>query len=122
MQPVDVILLFMVKHFICDFPLQASPYMYKNKGTYMHMGGLLHAWIHAVGTCTILSIIGVPTVLYSMCVLIDFIAHYHIDYFKVKVGKIYGLKPDNSEWFWVLLGFDQLLHFLTYYIIVRYIT
>ena len=26
----------------------------------------------------------------------------------------YNLKPDNSEYFWMLLGFDQLLHQLTY--------
>jgi len=30
----------------------------------------------------------------------------------------FGLQANNSEWFWILLGFDQLLHHLTYFAIV----
>jgi hypothetical protein len=36
-----------------------------------------------------------------------------IDWAKMNAGNLYNLKPDNSEWFWILLGFDQLLHHLT---------
>jgi hypothetical protein len=43
---------FFVKHLVCDFPLQRA-YQYKNKGIYGHPGGVLHAWIHAVGTLVI---------------------------------------------------------------------
>lgn len=48
-------ILFQIKHFICDFPLQAFPYQYLNKGTYGHPGGLIHATIHYIGTYIILS-------------------------------------------------------------------
>ena len=49
---------------------------------------------------------------------IEWIIHYTIDYFKMNVGLWYNLKPNNSEQFWWLLGFDQLLHYLTYIFIV----
>lgn len=45
----------------------------------------------------------------------DRVAHYHIDWAKMNVGAHYGLLPNNSEWFWILLGFDQYLHALTYF-------
>ena len=47
--------LLAVKHFLLDSPLQ-TPYMYLNKGTFLHPGGLLHAWVHAVGTMAALDI------------------------------------------------------------------
>jgi len=47
---VLLLLALTVKHFIVDFPLQAHPYQYKNKGTYGHPGGLLHSGLHLVGT------------------------------------------------------------------------
>jgi len=103
---------FAFKHFICDFPLQSFPYMYENKGTYGHFGGLLHAGIHFFGTLIVL--IGFPAILVLGCSIIDFFAHYHIDWAKTNLCKYFNLKPDNSQWFWILLGIDQLLHGLTY--------
>lgn len=101
----DLYITFFVKHFICDFPLQATPYMYRNKGTYGHPGGILHASIHGIGT---LSILG------PLAAIIDALVHYHIDWAKMRLGAHYNLKPDNSEMFWILLGVDQLFHYLTY--------
>lgn len=107
-----------VKHFICDFPLQAHPYQYLNKGTYGHLGGLLHSFIHYVGAALVFcQFLGVAGLVYASA---DAIAHYHIDWSKVKIGKRFNLKPDNSEWFWILLGFDQLLHFAGYFALVAY--
>ena len=101
--------LLIIKHFICDFPLQ-FPIHYLNKGTYGHRGGIYHAAIHAVGTLIVCSIIGLP--LWYM--IVDFVVHYHIDYFKMRLNSYWKLKPDNSEYFWWLLGIDQMLHYLTY--------
>lgn len=115
MDSVHVLLLFMIKHFVCDFPLQAFPWMYRNKGTYGHIGGITHALIHGAATLLLINYV-VPSSGISLCIgALDFVAHYHIDYAKMKTGVRFNLKPDNSEWFWILLGFDQLLHFLTYY-------
>lgn len=108
-----------IKHFICDFPLQAFPWMYYNKGTYLHLGGLVHAGVHSIGTALVLCFF-TSSNLIIYCTLADFILHYHIDWAKMNLGKQLNLKPDNSEWFWILLGFDQLLHHLTYFVIVYY--
>jgi Protein of unknown function (DUF3307) len=113
----NVLFLLILKHFICDFPLQAFPYMYKNKGTYGHMGGIVHAGIHTFGTLLFLGLFGggwwiIPAALF------DGVIHYHIDWAKMSLGSVLDLKPDNSEWFWILLGLDQLLHYFTYFAIV----
>ncbi len=117
---MKLLFLLMAKHFVCDFPLQAFPYQYRNKGTYGHPGGLLHAAIHEVGSLAVL-IWFAPFTTALVLASFDAVAHYHIDYAKMKLGVIYNLKPDNSEWFWVLLGFDQLLHYLTYFAMVWWV-
>jgi Protein of unknown function (DUF3307) len=107
------------KHFICDFPLQSFPWMYRNKGTYLHWGGIVHASIHALGSLIVLApFIGGQAFIYA---LIDMLVHYHIDWAKMNISHNYNLKADNSEWFWILLGFDQWLHHLTYFALVYFI-
>lgn len=114
----EALFLLFIKHFICDFPLQANPWMYGNKGTYMHPGGIAHAGIHALGTLLVLApFIGSLSVLYAA---IDMLVHYHIDWAKMNISKRYDLQPNNSERFWILLGFDQLLHHITYFVIVYF--
>lgn len=113
--------LLAVKHFICDFPLQAFPYMYKNKGTYGHFGGLLHALIHGVGTFIVFmgcfyyltdDFSAYHVALYLAAV--DSFAHYHIDWAKMNFNAVKGWKADTHEEFWIMVGFDQFLHTLTY--------
>jgi hypothetical protein len=112
-----ILLCLMIKHFICDFPLQAYPYQYKNKGTYGHPGGILHSGLHYIGTWWVLVwFIGVyPAVFFA---LLDGVIHYHIDWAKMNINEKMGWTPTNSEKFWILLGVDQLLHALTYLSIV----
>lgn len=107
-----------IKHFICDFPLQANPWMYRNKGTYGHFGGITHSALHGAGTLLVLvAFIGSAAIHLA---LIDAVVHYHIDWAKMNFSSRHDLQPNNSEWFWILLGFDQLLHHLTYFAIVYY--
>lgn len=114
----SALFLLFVKHFICDFPLQAYPWMYRNKGTYCHPGGIAHAAIHGFGSLIVLfPFIGIPALFYAA---IDFIVHYHIDWAKMNIGKRYDWQPNTSERFWILLGFDQLLHHMTYFVIVYF--
>lgn len=114
----EALFLLFVKHFICDFPLQANPWMYRNKGSYMHPGGIVHAGIHAIGTLLVLApFIGSASVMYA---LIDMLVHYHIDWAKMNLSQHYDLQPTNSERFWILLGFDQLLHHITYFMIIYF--
>lgn len=119
MEILLLLLLFQIKHFIIDFPLQ-GPYQYLNKDTYGHPGGIAHSMFHLIGTY-IVCICGmffiIPAALGWLCLvlpLFDGIIHYHIDWAKMKLNKKLGWGPTTHEQFWWLLGFDQLLHQLTY--------
>lgn len=102
------------KHFIFDFLLQ-GPYQYLNKGTYGHPGGILHSGLQGVGSFVALAWFFSNWWLLSVVCFVEFLIHYHVDWAKMNLNKHWGLKPDNSEYFWWLLGFDQLLHYLTYF-------
>ena len=52
--------------------------------------------------------------------LFDCLVHYHIDWAKMNLNTRFDLKSENSESFWITLGFDQFLHHATYFIIVYY--
>lgn len=119
---MNVLLALIIKHFVCDFPLQAFPYMYNNKGIYGHLGGILHASVHAFGTAAVLLACGFSGDIAFWGGWIDGIIHYHIDWAKMRLGAYMGWMPNNSEWFWILLGFDQLLHYLTYWGIARWLS
>lgn len=105
-----------IKHFICDFPLQTFSWMYKNKGTYGHFGGVSHAALHGLGTFAALAYWLGPQA-WTLAV-IDMVVHYHIDWAKMNINKKFNLRADNSEWFWISLGTDQLLHHITYFTLV----
>ncbi len=108
--------LFGIKHFVVDFLLQ-RPYQYLNKGTYGHPGGLVHAGLHGLGTVATLWIFADLTWIIIMA-LFDMIIHYHVDWAKVKINKKFNWNANTHEEFWWLLGFDQLLHWLTYCAII----
>lgn len=95
---------FILKHFVADFLLQFKRH-YLFKGSYGAWGGIEHALIHGILTCIVLG---------PIAGLIDLTAHYHIDWAKMNINKHYNLTPVNSETYWLLLGLDQLLHYLTY--------
>ncbi len=107
-----VLLILTVKHFVCDYPLQTS-YQMKNKGTYGHPGGLLHAGIHALGTSVAFIAITPTLALGAMIMVGEFIVHYHLDWAKENVIRREGWTAKDAN-FWLALGVDQLAHHLTY--------
>lgn len=100
---------FIIKHFICDFLLQ-KPRHYLNKGKYGNWGGIEHALIHGMWTVIICGYFSLPL----WAAVADTVIHYHIDWLKMNLNERWNLKPDNSEYFWWLLGADQMAHYLTY--------
>lgn len=110
--------LFVVKHFVADFVLQFD-YMLAQKGTYGARGGIDHAAIHALLTVFVVSLVtdnwfaGVTTG------VIDGFCHYHIDWLKQQLNR--NTSPDDRK-FWLLLGADQALHYLTYIGIIGLVT
>ena len=106
--------LLQAKHLIIDWILQPE-WMWRNKGTYGHIGGIAHAALNAVFTslCFLLVTNNLLLVL-----VVDFIAHYHIDWAKMNITRITKWGPTTSPKFWWLTGFDQFLHQITYILLI----
>jgi Protein of unknown function (DUF3307) len=107
----------MVKHALADFYLQ-TPYQYLNKGTYGHPGGLLHAAIHmALTPFVYLVLLPGSLLLAGSIALGEFLVHYHVDWLKEQILRRNELTTQTPG-FWHALGADQLIHGLTYLVIV----
>jgi hypothetical protein len=99
------ILVLQFKHFIDDFVLQTP-----------HPGGFLHAGIHAVGSMFAFLFIQ-PTLIVGIAVVVlEFIAHYHIDWLKERTTRVRQWSFPQSE-FWWTFGADQAAHQATYVVI-----
>jgi Protein of unknown function (DUF3307) len=107
----------MLKHAVADFYLQ-TPYQYLNKGTYGHPGGCIHAGIHAVLTPFVYLVLVPSSLLLVLAITIgEFAVHYHVDWMKEQVMHRNGWTA-HDRGFWYALGTDQLVHGLTYLLIV----
>jgi len=107
--------LFQLKHFIADYPLQTIT-MVREKGVYGKRGGIYHSLIHSAMTFAALGVFNyfVFPVDYTVGLAIaaaEFFLHYHIDWSKMQMSKRFS-PQDKGFWNWI--GFDQLLHHLTY--------
>ena len=120
--PTYVLLGLILKHFVADFPLQ-TPFMYLNKGKYGHFGGIAHALMHSVLTVGVLLLFTSNVMLIVLLAGMEFIIHYHMDWYKVRATKSYLQKTEEglvitSNKYFIWLGIDQLGHYLTYVLIV----
>lgn len=104
-----------VKHFLCDFVFQ-TPYQLDNKRRYGHPGGLIHAGIHAAATLALLLAFKVRPELALGLSAAEFALHYHLDWAKEVAAARFVARGRAA--FWNLIGFDQMLHHLTYLAIV----
>jgi hypothetical protein len=107
----------MLKHAVADFYLQ-TPYQYLNKGTYGHPGGFIHAGIHALLTPFVYLVLVPSSLLLVLAITIgEFAVHYHVDWMKEQVTHRNGWTA-HDRGFWYAIGTDQLVHGLTYLLIV----
>jgi hypothetical protein len=107
----------MLKHAVADFYLQ-SAYQYLNKGSYGHPGGILHSAIHIALTPLVYFVIAPASLLLALVIAIsEFLLRYHIDWLKEQVTHRNGWTAQDRG-FWHALGTDQLVHGLTYLVIV----
>ena len=114
---VLLLLALQFKHLVVDWILQ-PPWMWKNKGTYLHIGGIVHSAFNAV-TTGICFLLVTPHIL--CIIIIDFLVHYHIDWAKMNITRITNWKPTTHPEFWWLTGFDQYLHQVTYILLLLYV-
>ncbi len=137
-----VLAALLAKHWLADFPLQHWPWLYSHKGEYGHWGGICHAGIHAWLTLVILGLFGIEALPAIMAMMADYLAHYHIDYAKMRLSAARGwsrlitsrstmFDPETrmtrgvgphlaifSNWYFQALGADQALHHATYVALV----
>ena len=109
---ISLLLLIQIKHFAVDFLWQPE-WMWKNKGTLLHIGGIAHAFAHAAVSFAVLFVFPFSIETLLLVCTIEFFAHYFIDFAKMNINRIKGLTP-NAESFWILLGLDQFFHQATY--------
>lgn len=111
------LLLLIIKHWVCDGPLQ-TPYQYRNKGKFGHPGGLLHSGIQGLGSgICLIPLFGLSVG--GLLALADAVVHYFADWVKSNFGK--GgcelredhLRITTDRYFWWLVA-DQCIHFATY--------
>lgn len=118
MTGLDILILltlFQLKHFVADYPLQ-NYQMVVEKGQYGRRGGIYHSLIHSALTFTAFAVFNysVFPVEYTTAIAIaatEFFIHYHIDWAKMQMSKRF---TTEQKGFWNWIGFDQLLHHLTY--------
>ena len=116
---IELLFLLMVKHCICDLGLQSQLLWGKTINKQYYFGCHSHYLHHLIGTFLVILLFFNPLFALTIAV-IDYIAHWHIDYTKHRV-QLYWKLGRADKWFWWITCVDQLLHFLTYYFIVLYI-
>ena len=107
-----LLVVFQLKHFVADFPLQNHYMLQKKKSDWSFVPPLaLHCAIH--GGLTLIIVCLVQPQLWWLSIF-DFVIHFTMD--RIKAGPRYlGRFHDVSKTsFWIALGFDQMVHHLTH--------
>jgi len=115
---IALLALLLVKHFFCDFVLQTK-WQVHQKGIYGAPGGLVHSGIHVAGTLVALIAVMTPIAVIVTVLIAEYVIHYHIDWGKEQLVRHFDWREGAR--FWNAIGFDQLLHGLTYVAIVVYV-
>lgn len=110
---IALIVLFQIKHYVCDYPLQGTYMLGKLKGRFRPL--LAHVTVHGMATFFLLVWIMEPQAA-LLFALADAFTHFWIDRWKVKSSA--GLDPKTSPKFWNLLGIDQMAHHFVHYTII----
>lgn len=115
-----LLLILQLKHCYADFIIQTYAQTVR-KGIYRDLIGISHTLDHIVATLFSLFVFSmwypIPATTIFAVALAEGLAHYHIDWYKVK----YGCKDSTRSAFWAQFGIDQLAHQLTYLLIVFYL-
>lgn len=117
---IYLLVLFQIKHFLADFPLQGT-YMlgkFKAKGWVLPLA--CHTGVHALFTFLIVAVF-THSLKYSLILAaLDFTVHFVVDRIKANPNGLGKFKP-TDKYFWWALGADQMMHHLTHYAIIYFI-
>ena len=111
-----LLVVFQIKHFLADFPLQ-FPYMLRKfrPGWDFVLPLTMHCLVHSA--LTLLIVLCLDWHLWWLA-LLDFVTHFIMD--RIKSGPRYlgRFKDSTTTVYWVSFGFDQMVHHLTHMLIV----
>ena len=113
----EILFFLVVKHVIMDLGLQSQLLWGKTDAKYDYFGCHQHYLHHAIGTFIVFLFVDIKTAYVAMA--LDYLAHWHIDFAKHRVQTYMGWNRKDKAWWW-LAAVDQLLHFLTYYLLIIY--
>lgn len=118
---VLLLIALLICHYLADFCF-TSPSMIRAKADGRNPWPiLLHAGIHAglVGICLLLWCVSWKSLL--MLAFVEFVSHFLIDTAKGLLTAHYSILGDmQKKPYWMLYGFDQLLHLLVIVMIWYY--
>jgi hypothetical protein len=128
---IFILVLFQLKHFLADYPLQSKYMLGKGKEESWFLPLLSHVGVHTAFTFVIaLHFINVADAF--RLALLDGIIHLIMDRvkaspellgrFKLVTGDVTSSEERSNKLFWWSFGFDQLIHQLTYCIIIFIMT
>ena len=121
-----LLVLFQLKHFVCDYPLQTQYMLGKMQATGWIQPLAAHAAVHAIGTFIITIIVFNPAyyldavTLAVILAIVDFIVHFMVDRIKASPN-LGGRFNPTQPYFWWALGADQMAHHLTHYLFIAII-
>lgn len=111
-----LLILFQIKHFVADFPLQNTYMLGKMKATEWVKPLAAHAFVHGVFTLWIALIYTNIYVALTLA-LLDSVIHFFVDRLKASPSIGGRFNPTQPQ-FWWCLGADQMAHHLTHYLII----
>jgi hypothetical protein len=119
MEILLLLLFLQIKHWYADFKIQTYMQTVK-KGVWLDPVGMSHSIDHVRATLIALTIFyfihPLPILGILALAVIEGLAHYIIDFIKVK----YGSKDSTKPLFWNQFGLDQMAHQICYLIMVWY--
>lgn len=110
----NLLVIFQVKHLVCDYFLQGKYMLGKFNPTGWALPLAAHCAVHAVATASI-ALYYAPSYALPLAIA-DFFIHFVIDKFKVEASRGYDSQKDKE--FWIALGMDQFAHHMTHYMLI----
>ena len=104
----------LIKHAIVDLGVQ-SHFKGLDKLRYIS-NAHIHYFHHGISTFLI-ALYFTSLHFAVVSAVIDYVAHWHIDYSKHQINTRFNVEPKSITWWWTSSA-DAALHFLTYYIII----
>ena len=112
-----ILLAFLIKHFFADYYFNPA-YVPACKHIYGSKGSLYHVLVHSL-FCGVFLVWFVSLDLLLLAIILDALAHYHIDYVK---SLLLSLKKWPPRIILLIIVFDQVLHLLTYFFLIWFLT